>query len=96
MEHSSFVVVWDKANVDRKYLKSAVPELADNFTFAGELLDKDSLAVRGNCLACKAVDVEDVTTSLKQTGWFEQGIWDPNTVQISPLETVHTSDLSQS
>lgn len=87
-----FVNVWDKTGADRSVLadKTDVPA---RFHLVGEMLDKSTLGVQGNCLACVGESEQDVLKLLEATPYYKQGIWDMSTVKISALETVHSSDL---
>lgn len=64
-------MVWDKPGADRTRLTHA-NNFSECFTFAGEMLEHDSLTARGNCLACNAASIEDVESQLRLTQYFKK------------------------
>ncbi|QPH02088.1 hypothetical protein C2857_006294 [Epichloe festucae Fl1] len=87
-----FVNVWDKTGADRSVLADET-DVPSRFHLLGEILDKSTLGVQGNCLACVGESEQEVLKLLEVTPYYKQGIWDMSTVKISALETVHSSDL---
>ncbi|KAF7530598.1 hypothetical protein PCG10_000107 [Penicillium crustosum] len=97
----SFVVVWDKPGSGR--ITDIPSDLAPPFyTFAGEILsgrssnilEAEHTKARGNAFACIAQSPDMVREQMKKSVYYQKGIWDMDTVQISALETVHTGNLT--
>ncbi|PHH65673.1 hypothetical protein CDD81_1759 [Ophiocordyceps australis] len=87
-----FVNIWDKPGIDRSAVADKV-DVPASFHLVGEILDEQTLKVRGNCLACVCASEQEVVELLRHTPYYKQGVWDMSTAKISALETVHTSNL---
>lgn len=70
----SFVIVWDKANADRRGIQQC--DLVPPFcTFAGECMDPKSSVlplVQGNGFACLAHSVEEVQHKMRTSVYNKQ------------------------
>ncbi|PHH67761.1 hypothetical protein CDD82_1150 [Ophiocordyceps australis] len=87
-----FVKIWDKPGIDRSAVAGDA-DVPESFHLMGEILDDQTLKVRGNCLACVCESEQEVVELLRLTPHYKQGVWDMSTAKISALETVHTSNL---
>nr|ANF07295.1 YCII-related domain protein [Paecilomyces fulvus] len=98
--HEYFVVVWDRHKVHRTdtITSDLIPPL---YTFAGEMIDNKSSIISdakkpnicGNAFSCIAESPDEVRKKMMESVYYQKGIWDMDSVQISALETVHTGDF---
>ncbi|KAH8693935.1 hypothetical protein BGW36DRAFT_212908 [Talaromyces proteolyticus] len=64
-------------------------------TFSGEMMAPSGLTPIGVCFACQAPSEEHVKNAVRLHETSLKGIWNANLIEVSALETVHTSDYEK-
>ncbi|QKX62937.1 uncharacterized protein TRUGW13939_10105 [Talaromyces rugulosus] len=96
--HEYFAVVWNKQNVGLHTAKEENLKFADDqvqITFFGEMQIQAGSEQAGICFACQAPSEERVRLAILAHEEKFKGIWDIEKIDISALETVHTSDFEK-